>query len=363
MANKAATSNTIRIEDPGQYLETTVLSSFETAVFRTKNRLPSLKLATVSGNLVQTEQEKFYQPLEGTGLARVSANGSRNGCWFDAFLTALSAKYRNLSLKNRIEIETLFRKWCAAEPNVSAIHKAAPNFLKKADLCPKLDAFKASLGADKQEIDELDGYLIAWYFGVNLIYLKRDEASKQIQIVCNTSYQSPDCSCIFIYHTGNHFEPCTVVADGQTEKDLEYLFQWDDRTLCKLQTLSKQCTNDLFDTSWVKPNCTDSNVGKKRADAAKALKASQVQKTLPPPPPVRISPPPPPPVRKTSPRLNAKAAATAALAAVQTPKPNNKSTKKKTFKRLTTKVNAAKKALNAKEATVQKPNTRRRRRV
>jgi hypothetical protein len=274
MANKPNTSRGT-IDEPDEFLYKTALSKLETAVFRIKQELPSLKLAptTVTRNLVQTEKEKLYQPLEGTGLARVSANGSKNGCWFDAFLTALSNKYRNLSLKSRIEIETLFRQWCAAEPNVSAIHAAAPNFLKKAGICPKLDAFKASLGANKKEIDELDGYLIAWYFGVNLIYLKRDDASKQIQIVCNTSYQSPDCQCIFVFHTGNHFEPCSVVTDGQAEKDLEYLFDWSDTTLCQLQIVSKQCTNDLFDTSWVKPNCTDSNVGKQRAAAAKAAKA------------------------------------------------------------------------------------------
>ena len=396
MANKLPnTSTSTNIDDPSTFLDDTVLSTFETAIFRMPNQsLPTLKLApnTMVNNLVQTEQEKFYQPLEGTGLARVSANGSKNGCWFDAFLTAVSTKYKSLSLKNRSDIETMFRKWCAAEPHVNAIHKAAPNFLKKAGLCPALDAFKASLGADKQEIDELDGYLIAWYFGVNLVYLKHDDASKQIKIVCNTSYQSPDCSCIFLYHTGNHFEPCTVVADGQAEKGLEYLFQWDDRILCQLQTLSKQCTNDLFDTSWVKPNCTDSNVGQQRVLTTKALKASQsvpssVRKA-PVVPPMRTASPPPPPPKKGSPPLNAKDAAaaalaavqtpkptkkntkkvaakqktlsakdaaTAALAAVKTPKPNNKNTKKKTFKRLSAK-NAATAALDA----VQKPKTRRR---
>jgi hypothetical protein len=65
-----------------------------------------------------------------------------------------------------------------------------------------------------------------------------------------------------------------VVEDGQQEKDLEYLFDWSDTTLCQLQIVSKQCTNDLFDTTWAKPNCTDSNVGKQRAAAAKAAKAS-----------------------------------------------------------------------------------------
>jgi len=138
---------------------------------------------------------------------------------------------------------------------------------------------------------------------------------------------------MFLFHTGNHFEPCCVVEDGQQEKDLEYLFDWSDTTLCQLQIVSKQCTNDLFDTTWAKPNCTDSNVGKQRAAAAKAAKASMNKN------------------KKNGTATNTKKNATTNT------KKNN--TTKKNKKNKPVPMNAKTAAAKA-LATVQKPKTRRR---
>lgn len=197
--------------------------------------------------------QKTYQNLIELDLARVSASGVGNNCWFDSFLQCVSPKQNSLSLLNRSLIAKRFREWCGI--HASLLQKQQPKILIGTPLFQTEAEFTADIKDEDEEIDIMTGFVIAWFFGFNLVQLRRDKG--RLRIVCESSYQSPDCKAIFMYHTGNHFEPL-VELHLDDSLPFKSVFSWKDDALCGLKTLNTLCTSLLFDNTWKQPtNCSE----------------------------------------------------------------------------------------------------------
>ena len=209
---------------------------------------------------------KKYIDMPIINLSRLSAAADDNHCWYDAFLQCMSPKYRLLSIPNRTIVFRQFRIWC--KTNSDSIFKASPKTLYTEALSDTINK-----GNFKEDLDKLDrfteassGFIIAWYFGANILYLRHD-INDGLHIVSEYAYQSPSCKAIFIYNTGNHYEPIGVFATGpeptkQDESASTMIFEWTDPRLCAmkvLSTLSNDSFSFIFTTQreWTYPQVCD----------------------------------------------------------------------------------------------------------
>jgi hypothetical protein len=237
--------------------------------------------ASYTGILGQTSQDnlKSYQSIPSLKLSRISASGYNNCCFFDSFLTCMSPIYRGLSLQNRQMVFVAFRNWCAV--NSDKILEQAPEFVKK---LIDLTSVKEEIVNLNIEIDYLTGFIIAWFFGVNCVFISkprdRNIASKYTwSIVCESSYQSPDCKTIFMINTlpltagaAGHYEPLGTLslneADQLDESKSKFLFDWTDRDLCKIKTICNEIckpTDFLPEIGdWKLPVCLEGGKSVKR---------------------------------------------------------------------------------------------------
>jgi hypothetical protein len=251
------------IENPTKLLEESVPGltgaarmAAVTKVAPTFRTLEGTSLA--SGMLSETPTEKTVQELPRINLSRVSASGAALNCWFDSFLQCMSPNYRSLDLARRTELRVGFRKYLGQEPVLNAILAQKPTkhetfqliFTDFTDDKFKKDVRGETIEAGRAltDLDSLSGFLIAWYFGVNLMYLRRTRENELV-MMCETAYQSPDCKTILMCNIGGyHYEPVGTVVLTDDSKLLEgeggskFLFSWTDKELCKLKGLSKTCS-------------------------------------------------------------------------------------------------------------------------
>lgn len=188
------------------------------------------------------DNTKDYFKEDTVGLTRVSASAARNCCWFDAFLMCISPSYREKSFDLRESVRFAFREWCRT--NVNAIIAQIPReIFSEAYGYPSDLYITQDLADTDTDIDAMTGLFIAWYFGVNCIYVYREARSTTPSIVCQSAYQSPECKTIIIYHSGNHFEPMGTFTVGANKHmtNAKFLFDWDDAELCQLKALSAVC--------------------------------------------------------------------------------------------------------------------------
>lgn len=198
---------------------------------------------------------KTYLQLPSFGeFTRISASGYNNNCWFDSFLCCMSPRYRMLTLTQRQEVTQAFRNLC--NENIRKIVNEMPTLLK--ELYPETE-LQYELSTPMREISMLAGFAIAWYFGVNIIYIKFEPTGPIIDTTM--SIQSPDCKTIFMCHTGGmtgsaHYEPVGILGltnDRLDEKKSTFVFEWTDTRICQMPNRPAE---------WVQPNCsTNSNAG------------------------------------------------------------------------------------------------------
>jgi hypothetical protein len=277
------------INNPTAFIEDFITKNFNkfTGMVRVssiKSYKPVYKKTTSSKMLADGKEEKEYETLETINLTRIAASGVNNCCWFDTFLQCTSPNYRKLDSPSRKLIREAFRAACGQEKTINEIIKVLPSFMKP-DF--GLEITKEKLTTDitnlTKDIDWIHGYAIAWYFGVNLIYLVRED--NQVKVQCQTSYQSPDCKTILIYHTGNHFEPVGVLSlDATTklnEKESKFLFAWSDSALCGLKQLNEPCkeNNPFFDTTWSEPSSCPTTNSSKPTSGGKRRKTRKMRKS------------------------------------------------------------------------------------
>ena len=202
-----------------------------------------------------SKNEKSYLQIPNFGsFTRISASGINNCCWFDSFLSCISPAYRSISLENRQEAFTAFRSWCSK--NSDKILSQKPAIL---NAFYTNQEFVDELQSSTSEISVLAGFLIAWFFGVNIIYIKLEPSGPIIDTLMST--QSPDCKTIFMIHIGGsgagaHYEPVGILgltADQKLDESTStFIFDWSDQRICQMQNLP---------ITWTLPRCKDTNSG------------------------------------------------------------------------------------------------------
>lgn len=260
------------IVDPSAYLDYVLMNELQEGerMLQTDvnaGEMPSIAKSPKPGDVMLPssvkKNAKSYQTIPFVGLARVASSPDDNHCWFDSFLTCISKKYNMLNLQKRDNVVKGFRKWCSREENLSKIIKGFPKKIYKIKSeAPSEELLRTDISTLDGFIDARTGFAIAWFFGVNCIYIHQDE-EENIVLECQTSYQSPDCKVVFIYHTGNHFEPIGLLSEDDIKvgkkykvENIKFLFQWNDPALCNVKYMNKLCGGkDAFvmDSSWEKP--------------------------------------------------------------------------------------------------------------
>lgn len=213
---------------------------------------------------------KEYQKLDelGEGMGSISASGENNNCWFYTFLQCMSPMFRSLSLGVRSGIVREFRSWCV--DHIDEIIAGKPPMLAESAGIDFDDAeFRTVLSNPTMTISNVEGFVLAWFFGVNIIYFIREEGQHKLQ--CDLSYQSPECPTVFMLITGprygNHFESVGLLgfsADSKLNEGAStFVFDWSDKRLCMMKTLSATCDSITMDNLWELPNCEPSVGGKR----------------------------------------------------------------------------------------------------
>jgi hypothetical protein len=270
------------ISDPSAFVEDILIKHSKISLIgaqRAFKEYPTFKEdKTTSGNLMDnnTDGSKKYQSIDSLKLTRVSASGAKNCCWFDSFLYCMSLKYRKMNYIQRQQTYINFRNYITK--NKEEIKKYIPSSYDI--IKPILDEDLTDKNKEK-EIDSATGFGIAWYFGVNLIYIRYKDTN--VTIICDYAYQSPDCKTIIMNYTGNHFEPVGILGlDPESkfsEKESTFLFDWSDSALCPLKTIQTKCKeeNPSFDKIWTEPSSceTPAPSGGKRRKTRKARRSKR----------------------------------------------------------------------------------------
>ena len=264
----------ISILDPVAYTEYTLhnlLRKTAIGILRTKNtpifkkygaelspnllRTPGLSPETYVGMLFEEKDKNFksYLPIQNTQpFTRISSSTDRNICWFDSFLTCMSPSYRKISLVHRKEIVTQFRNLC--KKNKEMILTQIPSFFPK----NFIKIFNDDIDNLNGPIETHTGFLIAWYFGVNIIYYVLNDEGLFIFNDPYINYQSPDCKTIFMTYIdeSKHYEPLGILgltSDNKYDEPAStFVFDWSDPRLCALPGRPD---------TWTLPICADSNAG------------------------------------------------------------------------------------------------------
>jgi hypothetical protein len=208
-------------------------------------------------NTVKNNSKKFELLPDLPGFACVYADIHGGNSWFDAFLMIMSPKYRNLSVQDRHNVAQGFRKECTRISD-SILNQIPDEFF----VAFKVDAknFKSELGGSK-EINMGFGFFIAWYFGLNLVYL--EQIPDGHEIVAPSCYQSEECHAIFMKKYLDRFNAVVVLnldMEIYNEEESTSVFKWADKRLCKLRKLSESVDkNTPIDTHWEFPISEDCN--------------------------------------------------------------------------------------------------------
>lgn len=208
------------------------------------------------GNLRNGKNSKTFQTIPVMGMVRLSTSTLNNCCFFDSFLTSMSPKYRTLPIENRPTVFNLFRRWCAN--NTARILAVKPEMANK--LSPRVNnaitnanhtnsQFVEDVQNVKKEIETNTGWIIGWYFGVNVIYIYNPPELPigelpRYNISCQTAYQSPECKTIIIRQGVGHFEPIGILGltmGKYNEATSTFLFDWTDKALCALKVFADTC--------------------------------------------------------------------------------------------------------------------------
>jgi hypothetical protein len=208
------------------------------------------------GNLRNGKNSKTFQTIPVMGMVRLSTSTVNNCCFFDSFLTSMSPKYRTLPIDNRPTVFNLFRRWCAN--NTGRILAVKPEMADK--LSPTVNnaitnanhtnsQFVEDVQNLKKEIETNTGWIIGWYFGVNVIYIYNPlqlpvGELPRYNISCQTAYQSPECKTVIIRQGVGHFEPIGVLGltmGKYNEATSTFLFDWTDKALCALKVFADTC--------------------------------------------------------------------------------------------------------------------------
>ncbi len=245
-----------RIENPTLFLESVletlpgVKALFDAAA--TKDERPTF--TKVTGELGiddSTKNQKKYMDMPILNLSRLSSSGDDSHCWFDSFLQCMSPKYRTLSNANRNTVFHEFRLWCRTNKDI--LYKVSPNKIYNSEeLAQEYLISKAEFMSDLTNtgsfINAMTGFVIAWYFGVNVVYIYTN--SGNLEISNQSAYQSETCKTIFIYFIRNHFEPIGAFNVDSTNKQDEtrskLLFDWTDPRLCAMKVLSTLVPHSYF---------------------------------------------------------------------------------------------------------------------
>jgi hypothetical protein len=190
---------------------------------------------------VPKDNEKTYFLEQEVGLKRVSASATNNCCWFDAFLTAMYPDYRKKSFGMRQQMRELFRGWCAEHTN-DILAQIPRDIFSTGNGYSSDQEVISEIANLSQEIDAITGFFIAWYFGVNCVYIHREGGKSNVSVLCTSAYKSDECKTLVIYNTGNHFEPMGVfeIVNGKMQ-NATFMFDWSDPRLCKLIELGSTC--------------------------------------------------------------------------------------------------------------------------
>lgn len=249
---------------------------------------------SVNGNLdidINGNLQSYVYDIN-LGLTRFAADGSQNNCWFDAFLFTSSDFYRTQSLSKRQELAKSLREWCKDHSDV-----IVNNFPQEFRDLPGFDDFNtgAKLRSELQgmkELESLAGFIIAWYFRLNLVLVNAPgptSTSRGYELNCFTNIQNEDCQCIVMLYTGNHFEPLVFYNDENN--DTKGKFKWTNPDLCKIRDLSANCDSNedfqdvLQDSTirswfghWTRPNCEEVNFGGRRRTRKRRVKRKSKNK-------------------------------------------------------------------------------------
>jgi hypothetical protein len=211
----------------------------------------------VNKDTVKHNLKKFeLLPDIGTSFACVFTDIREGNSWFDAFLTIISPKYRDLSVQDRSGVAKGFRKECARISD-SIMEQIPDNFFDAFNVDAK--KFKSEIEGSK-DINMGFGFFIAWYFGLNLVYLEQTPDGHEI--IAPSCYQSEECHAIFMKTHLDRFNSIVVLNLDKEEYDEEEstsVFEWTDKRLCKLKELSKEVKKTIIDTRWDFPTSEDCN--------------------------------------------------------------------------------------------------------
>lgn len=231
----------LAIIDPVAVIETVIKTQLKrtTGILRSRKLAPTYEVSkypTTYTNMLVNDYAKniktYLEIPDAKPFVRISTSARKNGCWFDSFLSCMSPTYRSISLDNRDIVASSFRNWCRVKQD--KLIEQIPEFIKPFF---NVDDFKMNLDAMNKEIDAMTGFMIAWYFGVNIVYIVLDKNGFKID---KNAYQSHDCKTIFILNIidSNHYEPLGILGlttdNKYNEETSTFLFEWTDQRLCKL---------------------------------------------------------------------------------------------------------------------------------
>jgi hypothetical protein len=202
---------------------------------------PFMKLITGRENILDQDDGanvKHYKFISSVGLFRMAASAADNCCWFDSFLQCTSPHFRAMKLDQRLDYVHAFRDWCREHQ-----YEIYYYFVDKNPVYSLLindRDFEEEMAKHDEEIETMAGFVIAWYFGYNLVFLPRDKASRnEIAVFCASCNQTLDKKVILMHFTGNHFEPVGYIeanVAGQLDEAASmFAFDWSDGRLCGLK--------------------------------------------------------------------------------------------------------------------------------
>lgn len=194
------------------------------------------------GMLVENPGTNTKKYRNGDPYVRISATANKNMCWFASFLSAVSDTYAMYNLTDQLVITEAFRTYC--KQHVDKIKEAFPKqFAESSVYKPSFDSLAETLSTTNMELEMLEGFIIAWYFGFNNVFLVVQEDGSVVPDPAS-AYQSEECPVFFLYRMGlgeaGHYE-LLGVRDTQGMPIFVTKFEWSDKRLCDLKALFKTC--------------------------------------------------------------------------------------------------------------------------
>jgi hypothetical protein len=214
---------------------------------------------TTDGMLVENPDTNTKKYRQGATYARLSSTAEGNMCWLASFLTAVSDTYNVHTLKDQITLTRAFRTYCLQ--HVDEIKAAFPKQMAESSIYSTAVAeLKGTLETENKELARLEGFIIAWYFGFNNVFLVVNNEGTEVAPDAATAYQSPECPVVFIYYMPlsqddlGHYEVLGIKKEAAT-LEFDTHFEWSDKRLCDLKATFQLCDkgflNDPNVASWL----------------------------------------------------------------------------------------------------------------